>query len=793
MYCKNCGAKLLDMARFCTDCGTKVEEQETTQLQEMTESNNDSAAYVEEGKAGELPELDLTDVFKEEPQEDAAQYSEALQQRFYEMDKLPEESQTEENVGISENANIPFQQPYDSSVMENPVMEDSMMQNPVMKNPTIGNSAMENRSEKLEKPKKKGMFIGITTAAALVLFLISAGVTGFFVSKNTDQKNAELKAEIAEELHTYLDFCDKASSYKEQFAKFYMEDAKVSQLNEKLEQAREQIVHRGEAGNLENWLKDMDQFVQDTEQENIQYAKKLEDKFAEYDTLLMTQEEEKKYKEKFSEFQELVKSADYASAVTCAKESYEYGDKVTQVKSGWNISIVQQDISSYPTVRLYLDITDGANEVVENINKKYFILSEQQGADEEYLKQEITKATQLNQAERLNISMVADVSGSMDMSMPRMQYIMCNFLENVQFDVGDQIELSSFCDDFQIEEYFTSDRASLENKVNELEANGGTKFYDSLIEAAQRVYLQEGARCVIAFTDGLDNCSSSNENDVINYANQYNVPIFIIGIGIGQDYEYQETLIRIAEETGGFYRHVDQVSDSLEEVYNSIYRQQKEVYCVEYKTDAEISMAKTRNVRLYIKGEENGGAADYSYTPKDDYFGVLLGKMLNAYSRSVENKDYSYLENSKTIKAGGEIETEYRSYVKKDNLEISQILNYEVTDLVFKDKNTCIMTTRETYDINQTKDYNSEVKKQRKNKKDVDAAQIYDLLTYRYYEEDLKGTTIEVKKNRVLKGTYKLVRTENGEWKFKDFEKNYEVESSDVYSACIEGDYDNWE
>ena len=303
MYCKNCGAKLLDMARFCTDCGTKVEEQETTQLQEMTESNNDSAAYVEEGKAGELPELDLTDVFKEEPQEDAAQYSEALQQRFYEMDKLPEESQTEENVGISENANIPFQQPYDSSVMEN-----SMMQNPAMKNPTIGNSAMENRSEKLEKPKKKGMFIGITTAAALVLFLISAGVTGFFVSKNTDQKNAELKAEIAEELHTYLDFCDKASSYKEQFVKFYMEDAKVSQLNEKLEQAREQIVNRGEAGNLENWLKDMDQFVQDTEQENIQYAKKLEDKFAEYDTLLMTQEEEKKYKEKFSEFQELVKN-----------------------------------------------------------------------------------------------------------------------------------------------------------------------------------------------------------------------------------------------------------------------------------------------------------------------------------------------------------------------------------------------------------------------------------------------------------------------------------------------------
>ena len=804
MYCKNCGTCLSDVANFCTKCGTKVEEQEKITLQQVEENVNNSVGQVEERKFVELPkerpvalevsteekkqsdiqtettlqkkevteeevpELNLDDVFEEEPQTKEESFCEAVQQKLSEADEPFKTSQMEPNTVAPENLNMSFQQQNDFFSEEE------------------GKEASENT-------KKNGAFIGITVASALILFLASAGLTGFFVSKNTDQKNAQLKAEIATEMNTYQDFCEEANGYKEKFSKFYLDDSQESQLNDKLEQAKEQIVNRAEVTQLEEWLQDMKQFVSDTETENIRYVETLEDKFADYDTLLMTQEEEKDYNNRISKFKEYVKSADYASAVKYANESYEYGDEVTQEKLGWNVSVVQQDISSYPTVRLYLDITDEYDNVIENVNKKYFILSEQQGSDEKYLKQEIIKATQLNQAERLNISMVADISGSMDMNMPRVQDVMCNFLDNVQFEVGDQIELSSFDDEFQIEEYFTSDRASLVDKVYELEADGGTKLYDSLIEAAQRAYLQEGARCVIAFTDGLDNCSASTEDDVITYATQYDVPIFIIGIGV-DDYDgYSESLRRIAERTGGFYYDVNDVSESMEEVYNSIYRQQKEVYCVEYKTDVDISMASTRYVHLYIKGEEYGGMADYSYTPKEDYFGVLLGKMLNAYSRSVENKDYSYLEDSKTIKSGGGIDTDWRSYVKKDSLEISQILNYEVLNLEFKGKNTCIMTTRENYDITQTKDYNSDIKKQHKNKDDTDAVQIYNLLTNRYYEEELEDTTIEVKKTRVLKGTYKLVRSKNGEWKFRDFADTYKVESSNVYSACLDGDYDSWE
>lgn len=737
MKCKNCGAELPDSAKFCVQCGAKVErkpeEQKHKNVQEKEEQMQHQSRRVEE----------------------------ELQ---YQREREEEELLTEDASGN-------------------------------MKKDTSANQEKKSNREKSEKhKKKKGTFLAVTVAAALMVFLISSVLTGFLVSKNTDKKNAQLKAEIEKELNTYLDFCDKASAYKEKFQKLYLPEAEQFQLKKKMTQAEEYITERAEKEQLEKWFTDMDSFISNTEKKSKQYVDKLEEKFSEYDTALMTEEEEKKFDDNISKFKEYVNNKDYASAVNSANESYKYGEKVTEKKYGWNVSVVQQDISSYPTIRLYMDITDDSEQVVENLDKKYFILSEKQGSDVEYVKQKITKATQLNQAERLNISMVADVSGSMDENMSKVQQVMANFLNNVQFEVGDEIELSCFDDEFEILHYFTNDRQSLVNQVNHMQPDGMTKLYDSLIEAAQRAYLQEGARCVIAFTDGMDNCSSSTEEDVIQYAKQYNIPIFIIGIGVDSYVGYNTVLQRIAEETGGFYRDVEDVSASLEEVYNAIYRQQKEIYCLEYQTSADIREADTRNIHLYLKGEEYGGETDYSYSPKEDYFSVLLGKMLNAYSRSVENKDYSYIEDSDTVQLNSEIDKSWRGYVKQDSLELSQILYYDVLNLKFEGADTCIMTTKECYDISQTKNYNSDIKKKYKDNKNIDAPQIYDkLMWHGYMEDELNGKTIEVKKTRVLKGTYRLVRTKEGNWKFKDFAANYVVQSSDVYEAYVEGDSDKLE
>ena len=44
-----------------------------------------------------------------------------------------------------------------------------------------------------------------------------------------------------------------------------------------------------------------------------------------------------------------------------------------------------------------------------------------------------------------------------------------------------------------------------------------TSLYDALYTAVERVAAQNGARCVIAFTDGNDNYSNCTKEDVVNY------------------------------------------------------------------------------------------------------------------------------------------------------------------------------------------------------------------------------------------------------------------------------------
>ena len=340
MYCKNCGAKLGSGNKFCTECGTKVELDETVEIQQNPELSQEQESHSEEMK---LPELDLKGVFDDEiPMENTSET---------EWREMPEQSVVEENV--------------EKSSMENEHVEENMQE--------------KNLDPEIPLKQKRGKnrkFIGITIAVAIIFFLLSTGLTAYLTVRHTELENIELKTEIQEELNTYLEFCDKAVDYKNKFAKLYLDDTKKKKVKEKMNQAKEQIVNRAEETQLKDWLTEMDTFAKDTEEENKKYVNTLANKLAKYDTLMMTNEEEKKYNAQVSKFKKTVQNGDYSLAVQCANQSCKYGDKVTEEKTGWNVSIVQQDLSSYPNIRLYLEVTDEKGDVVENLDKNYFVLSE---------------------------------------------------------------------------------------------------------------------------------------------------------------------------------------------------------------------------------------------------------------------------------------------------------------------------------------------------------------------------------------------------------------------------------
>ncbi|WP_130863169.1 S-layer homology domain-containing protein [Bacilliculturomica massiliensis] len=330
------------------------------------------------------------------------------------------------------------------------------------------------------------------------------------------------------------------------------------------------------------------------------------------------------------------------------------------------IRLEQVDVSDYPTVRLYYQVTDPETKApVEGLSKNDFTLSELSGGKQ--LTKEIKNVMQLENTSGLNVEIVADVSGSMSGDkMTTLKRVTGEFSASLQYGAGDRLELMAFDDSIYQICSFTSDIDLIQQCIDGMTTGGSTAFYDAVIAASNRVMLQSGARCLIAFTDGGDNASHVSVQEATKYAKDYSLPLFIIGIGGGID---EDTLKQMAEQTGGFYRHASDVKD-LDKIYEKIYTERKKLYMVEYETDAAQQQADERSVvlNLEVPGRYEGAASN-TYVPRTAEAGesnievINLQETLAAQAEAVEDSKSNIVLDFAVIKGFTETQ-EFMDYLE---------------------------------------------------------------------------------------------------------------------------------
>ena len=211
------------------------------------------------------------------------------------------------------------------------------------------------------------------------------------------------------------------------------------------------------------------------------------------------------------------------------------------------------------------------------------------------------KLSKLDQQEKLNTCLVADVSGSMYELIDDVEDAMYDFVTCLQFDQAhDEVSLITFDDCVYETMDFTNDKNMALNAVSNLFIGNCTSLYDALYVAVCKTSRTQGAKCVMAFTDGYDNTSTKTAEDVIKIANTLDIPIYLIGIG--SDVEYEE-LNDICERTGGFFRQIWD-SNEMTEIYKSAFEKNKEMYLIEYDSGAD-NKDQTQNIYVsYDNGDE---------------------------------------------------------------------------------------------------------------------------------------------------------------------------------------------
>ncbi len=297
------------------------------------------------------------------------------------------------------------------------------------------------------------------------------------------------------------------------------------------------------------------------------------------------------------------------------------------------LQIRQVDNSAFPKITFYSSVLDENDQVVDGLTAEDFVLQELVGGVAK--EQTLIDVRRVQGEEKCSVSLVLDASGSMDGErINQAKQAALSFLGQVNFGGGDRIEVVSFSDYVYLEQDFVSDPAALGSAINGITLGDMTALYDAVYSALVQTYEQDGARCVIAFTDGQENASSYTFDDVVELSRSSGIPVYLIGIGSGGEYD-EAALRSLAEQcSGAFYPAGSSDLDTvLANIYTSIYRQQQDYYVFRYTSSNPDAQAAERGLELSLSDK-----SDYTGTASHDFRTQAV--INEGFASDFRNRDY---------------------------------------------------------------------------------------------------------------------------------------------------------
>lgn len=648
-----------------------------------------------------------------------------------------------------------------------------------------GEKQEQTQKKNFQTKKKKKLWIGV---GMIAMVLVIGGVIAYPKISNHLLKNKNKESQIAQyeqnlqEIKTAYANCivsDEENKIWEEQVKSYESIEKQVKNYDAIKEAYEMLEENLEETREKN------------KQELEQQLKVLKTKKMLY-SIPKDIEESKNY---LLDMEEFVSNYQFLDANETAKKWQNFISSRNEKKDGLSVKVVQEDYSNFPNIRFYLDIVDAQGNVVTGIPQDMFFISEKTEGSKGFTRGTIKNASQLNEKEALNMNLVLDTSGSMDTALYDAQNIMSNFIDSVQFQAGDSVRLTAFESEIYAKTDFLTNATSLKEVLYSLESSGGTRLYDTLMRAVQDTNVRNGAKCVIAFTDGMDIESVNGPQDVIDTAKFYGIPIYIVRIGEDMWDDEETALRQIAEGSGGAFYTSDTFNEEVGSIYSRIYRDIKQYYVVEYTTKVGDDISSNVEYEIYVRDGEQGGDYTGSYQASEDVFGNLYWNFLQAYISDMNNYEYSEMSNyiDSNIQEGEE-RTLYKQMQKQvsrgfEDVDYENLLTVDITKIE-KKGDMYLLYSEEEYDSVYTKTL-EELNAMKSDGWVVNrssANQALQLLanqtSFDYLMDDDEITVHQVTHQKVV---YQIRKASDGKWKFYKYDKNIEFENPDVYRVELNG------
>ena len=543
----------------------------------------------------------------------------------------------------------------------------------------------------------------IIAALVLGVMMLAGSVGGALYVRQMRERQA-LQAQLEEMLNGASNVSRWMRQFDDQLAAYGLEEEEQSRLEELSDKAKK-LDEENYVSQIE-LLKEAAAFEEQVTDRLKAEAQARADQIKGRDPGYASEEQKNRLQEYSDQMNALIEEKKFQEAASLAEQWEDFAEEASVKKTGYQVNIMQYDMSEYPKVRLYLDVRDETGGSVKELAPHMFYVSEGDAASGDFLNRAVQKAVAMNDNERLNINLLADTSGSMDgQRMESAKSIMRNFLNTVQFNAGDQVKLTQFNSIIDKSGFFSNDINQLNQTISSYSATGGTKLYDTIIYGVQDVSGQEGAKCVIAFTDGHDEHSYNSPEQVIEVVSRYRIPVFIVRVGDTSSSSRDSVLQQIAQASGGSFKNLQQFSTDMNDFYNQIYRQLKEYYVVEYEADSMMDIMKTKQIDVYIQNGDKGGEAVGTANPGTELFDSLLGSYLRSYIYDMNNHYYDrlreYVDDTVAPDDTKSIQWQMKKQVSGgfNNVAAETLMDYSITGIQVLNEDTVHMKTSENYEV----------------------------------------------------------------------------------------------
>lgn len=283
---------------------------------------------------------------------------------------------------------------------------------------------------------------------------------------------------------------------------------------------------------------------------------------------------------------------------------------LAQDNNGTQIKITQVDNSKFPQVTVFVSVTNAAGEPVD-VDPATIQISENG---------QVMQPSNLNGGNQggvgpLTTLLVIDVSGSMDKAgkIDAAKSAAKAYID--QMRAGDQAGLIAYNTQVNYVQPLTQDHAVLTTAVDGLKTGGDTAMYNAVITGEDTLKDVSGRKAIIVLTDGLDNHSTHNADDVIAGIGKSGLSISTIGLGDPTTKSQQgldETGLKsLSQKAGGGYSFAGD-PESLTALFQKYGRTLQSEYAFTYISPSTLHDGVNRNISVSMNGAAVTTAGKYN-------------------------------------------------------------------------------------------------------------------------------------------------------------------------------------